>query len=159
MNESVKRDHGRPSRVGFALSQLGSFSASLFAERLAPLGLTPAAAGVLRTIARRPGLSQRALAAEIGTVPSRVVVLVDGLEAAGLVRRERSTEDRRTQLLRLTDAGTAAMAEIRLAAEGQSAALLGPLEPADRAELTRLLDALLAAHGLSRESHRGYREG
>ncbi|QLE75423.1 MarR family transcriptional regulator [Streptomyces rectiverticillatus] len=48
-------------------------------------------------IATRPGLSRRALAADLGVVPSRVVTLVDHLDGKGLVERRRSTEDRRNQ--------------------------------------------------------------
>ncbi len=149
----------RPAHPGFLLSQLGAFASSLFAELVKPVGLTPATAGALRILARNPGLSQRALADRLGAAPSRVVVLVDALESAGLVSRTRDPEDRRHHRLDLTDAGRAVLRGLREAAERQNAQLLAPLDPEERDALTALLSRLAAAHGLDPEVHRGYRAG
>ncbi|WP_439901241.1 MarR family winged helix-turn-helix transcriptional regulator [Microbacterium azadirachtae] len=147
---------GGPERTGFLLSQLGSFAAARFAELVKPLGLTPAMAGALRILARSPGLSQRALADRLGAVPSRVVVLVDALEAAGFVSRTRDPEDRRHHRLDLTDAGRAAMGRLRGAAEQQNADLLAPLDAEERAALGALVSRLAAAHGIDPDVHRGF---
>ncbi|MFD0571122.1 MarR family winged helix-turn-helix transcriptional regulator [Kitasatospora gansuensis] len=91
-----------PRGAAFLLAQIGAHAAALFAERVAELGLTPADVGLLRMIAGRPGRSQRALATDLGVVPSRVVALIDNLETKGLVERRRSTEDRRNHELHLS---------------------------------------------------------
>jgi DNA-binding MarR family transcriptional regulator len=145
-----------PPRTGFLLSQLGTYSTSRFAELVRPLGLTPAAAGVLRLIARSPGLSQRELADRVGAVPSRVVVLVDALERAGLVVRERRPDDRRNYRVQLTDDGRAAMRELRAAAERQTADVVAPLDEAERAQFATLLAKLADAHRLDADVHAGY---
>jgi DNA-binding MarR family transcriptional regulator len=134
----------RPERTGFLLSQLGSFAAARFAELVKPAGLTPATAGALRILARNPGLSQRALADRLGAVPSRVVVLVDALENAGLVSRTRDPDDRRHHRLDLTDAGRAALQGLRAAAEQQ------------REAFAALISRLASAHGIDPDVHRGF---
>ena len=48
--------------LSFLLSQVGAHSAQLFAERLAPLGLTPRTYGVLSILVSDPGQKQQQLA-------------------------------------------------------------------------------------------------
>jgi len=146
----------RPARTGFLLSQLGAFASARFAELVKPAGLTPATAGALRILMENPGISQRALADRLGAVPSRVVVLVDTLEAAGLVTRTRDPHDRRHHRLDLTDAGLASLRGLRAAAEEQNSDILAPLDPTERATFSELVARLAAAHGLDPDVHRGY---
>ena len=84
-----------PAHVAFVLTQVGALAAMGFADQLAPLGLTPAHAGLLRAVAADPGRSQQAVATELGVLPSRLVALVDELEQDGLVERRRNPGDRR----------------------------------------------------------------
>ncbi|MGH1548375.1 MarR family winged helix-turn-helix transcriptional regulator [Leifsonia poae] len=149
----------RPARTGFLLSQLGAFASARFADLVKPSGLTPATAGVLRIVAREPGLSQRALATRLGTVPSRVVVLVDSLERAGLVVRTRDPEDRRNHRLDVTEAGERTLQEVRVAAQTQNADILAPLDEGERETFAALIAKLAAAHGLDPEVHAGYSDG
>jgi DNA-binding MarR family transcriptional regulator len=146
----------RPARTGFLLSQLGAFASARFAELIKPTGLTPATAGVLRIIGREPELSQRELATRLGSVPSRVVVLVDTLEEAGLVSRARDREDRRQYRLTLTETGRRILGELRTAAEIQNADVLAPLDPTEREAFTTLLLKLVTGHHLDHDVHTGY---
>ncbi|MCU6482029.1 DNA-binding MarR family transcriptional regulator [Arthrobacter silviterrae] len=146
--------HGRPRRTAFLLSQLGSLSASRFAERTRELGLTPSDAGTLRWIGRNPGLSQRVLADRLGAVPSRVVPLLDSLETRGLVERVRSSTDRRNYELHLTGAGQALLGRLRDVAQEHEGELLAPLTPEESDELARLLARLAEGHGVDVEAHR-----
>lgn len=148
----------RPARTGFLLSQLGALASARFGELVRPAGLTPATAGVLRILAREPGLSQRALATRLGSAPSRVVVLVDALEQAGLVVRSRDPEDRRHHRLDVTDAGREVLGTLRTAAKTQNTDILAPLEPQEREAFAALVAKLAAGHGLDADVHAGYRE-
>lgn len=148
-----------PRRVAFLLSQLGGFAASGFAARLAPLDLRPADAGVLRLLGREEGLSQREVAERLGSPPSRLVALIDGLEGRGLVSRERDAADRRRFVLALTPEGRGLLASIGREVALQEEELLGGLAAGEREELAELLGRLAAAHGLDREVHRGYSRG
>src|ERR1700759_5437185 len=81
---SGKPAHARTGSA-FLLAQLGAHAAARFADRIASLDLTPAQAGLLRLIAREPGQSQQAIAGQLGTPASRLVLLVDELEGRGLI--------------------------------------------------------------------------
>ncbi|MGC5165503.1 MarR family winged helix-turn-helix transcriptional regulator [Luteimicrobium sp. DT211] len=141
-------------RTAFALSQLGSYVSDAFASAVREVGLSPSEAGVLRLLSREPGLSQRELANRLGTQPSRVVALVDGLEGRGLVVRRRSETDRRNYELHPTDDARALGPRLRALAEAHEEAVLAPLTSREREELARLVGKLIAGHGLDAQVHR-----
>lgn len=110
------------------------------AERLAPLGLTPAQERALRTITRGDEpLRMTDLADRLGIVPRSVTTVVDALEDAGLVRREIDARNRRAILLHLTDRGTAVRDELREARRHAAEDLFAPLSADDRKTLAGLL--------------------
>ena len=115
------------------------------AERLAPLGLTPAQERALRVIARdEEPLRMTELAERLGIVPRSVTTVIDALEEAGLVRREIDPRNRRAILLRLTDRGAAVRDDLREARRRAAEDLFAPLSAEDRkalAGLLRLLDS------------------
>lgn len=141
----------------FLLAQLGAFAAARFAERIAALDLTPPQTGLIRAIAADPGQSQQALARLLGTPPSRLVALVDGLDERGLVERRRNPDDRRLHALHLTEAGSALLARIAEVARAHDDAICDGLAVAERANLRALLARLADAHGLTPGVHPGYR--
>jgi DNA-binding MarR family transcriptional regulator len=146
-----------PAHVAFVLTQVGALAAMGFAERLAPLGLTPAHAGLLRAVAADPGRSQQAVATELGVLPSRLVALVDELEQDGLLERRRNPGDRRYHALHLTAEGEARLIEIGKAAQRNADAYLAPLDEKEQDVLGQLLDRLATAHGLASGVHPGFR--
>jgi DNA-binding MarR family transcriptional regulator len=143
----------RPARIGFLLAQLGTHVGARFADRTKQIGLTPGQAGVLRVLARRPGMNQRDLAGRLGAVQSRVVVLIDGLETAGLVARERSTTDRRNYELRLTDEGRVTLGRLRTIAEEHEADITEGLTGEQRDTLAELLTEMCVHAGLDMDLH------
>ena len=156
---------GRDDRSGpgpgwtmFMLTQLGTLGSRRFAERLKPLGLTPAHAGLLRAVGQEPGRSQQALAAQLGLLPSRLVALVDELERAGLMERRRHPHDRRHHALHLSAAGEDTLRKIGRIAHQHGQDMLEPLGEQDRAALGQLLGRLAAHHGLTPKVHPGYRD-
>ena len=132
----------------FLLAQVGALAAARFAERLAPLDLTPAHAAALRVLALEAGISQRALAERLGLSPSRLVGLLDHLEGRGLVQRRSDTDDRRNHALHLTDAGTEMLRALGRIAAAHQASLCRSLDPAEMAQLVALLDRLAGDQGL-----------
>jgi DNA-binding MarR family transcriptional regulator len=143
--------------VAFLLAQLGAYAAERFGERAAALDFSRPQAGLLRLISREPGQSQQAVARRLGTPPSRLVALVDGLEERGLIERRRNPGDRRNYALHLTAAGERAMADLSQAAMEHEQATSAPLTEAERTQLSKLLGKLAAAHGLVPGVHPGYR--
>jgi len=143
--------------IAFLVAQLGAYAADKFGERAAALDFTRPQAGLLRMISREPGQSQQAVARRLGTPPSRLVALVDGLEQRGLIERRRNPGDRRNYALHLTAAGEQAMAALSQASLEHEQAISAPLTEAERAQLSSLLGKLAAAHGLVPGIHPGYR--
>jgi DNA-binding MarR family transcriptional regulator len=66
-------------------------------------GLTQAQAELLRLVGRRPGISIREAAAELGLVPNTASTLVSKLSSDGLLIRDVDNDDRRVGRLRLTE--------------------------------------------------------
>jgi DNA-binding MarR family transcriptional regulator len=106
------------------------------------LGVTARQATLLWLVKRSPGLSLAELAAEEGISPPALSGHVDRLEAAGLLERVRSTEDRRRVGLRLTDEGTRLMRRIRARRTTWLADRLGALEPAELQAVEAAIPAL-----------------
>jgi DNA-binding MarR family transcriptional regulator len=157
--QSQSQEAGRKrTDVAFLLAQLGAYAAERFGERAAALDFSRPQAGLLRLISREPGQSQQAVARRLGTPPSRLVALVDGLEERGLIERRRNPGDRRNYALHLTAAGERAMADLSQAAMEHEHAVAAPLTQAERAQLSALLAKLAAAHGLVPGVHPGYRD-
>ena len=143
--------------IAFLVAQLGAYAAERFGERAAALDFTRPQAGLLRLISREPGLSQQAVARRLGTPPSRLVALVDGLEERGLIERRRNPGDRRNYALHPTAAGEQAMAALGRVSLEHEQAITAPLTQAERAQLSKLLGKLAAAHDLVPGIHPGYR--
>lgn len=144
-------------QVAFLLAQVGAHAAARFAERLSPLGLTPAQAGLLRAVAREPGSSQRALAARLGLAPSRLVILIDQLQSRGLLERRRAPGDRRHHEVHLTTRGVDTLRDIGQVARAHGSDFLAALSAQDRSALGQTLRALAEHHGLTPGVHPGYR--
>jgi DNA-binding MarR family transcriptional regulator len=147
-----------PRGAAFLLAQVGAHAAARFAERIADLGVVPADVGILRMIAAQPGRSQRSLAEQMGVVPSRVVVLIDGLERKGLVERRRDPLNRRNHALHLTAAGGHIMAGVSALWPAHEDEILAGLDTRQRAQLTELLQTIMEHHGLAPGVHPGYRQ-
>jgi DNA-binding MarR family transcriptional regulator len=115
------------------------------AAALAPLGLTPSQAEVVRVVADRAPLSLGELGAllvcESGTNPSR---LVDRVVTAGLVQRAFATSDGRRLELTLTAEGRAADDAIRTIEDAIYAGINVALDGADVASTITALTALTA---------------
>lgn len=147
----------KPTGSAFLLAQLGAHATARFAERVAELDLTPPQTGLLRAIAREPGRSQQALAAQLSVPPSRLVALVDELERRDLLERRRNPDDRRLHAVHLTPEGEKMMARLREVAEAHEDALCAALDDAERGQLHALLSKIAEDQGLSPGVHPGYR--
>ena len=147
----------RPTGAAFLLAQLGAHAAGRFADRIAHLSITPAHAGILRFIARTPGLNQQSLAKLLGVLPSRMVLLIDELADKGLVQRRRSTKDRRHSELVLTRKGERTLNRLSKIVVAHEADLCGALTREERETLARLGHKIVQHQGLMPDVHPGYR--
>ena len=108
----------------------------------ASLGITGGQAALLYLISRSPGLGVRSLAALEGMSAAGMSGHVDRLEAAGLVRRVPSTDDRRRVGLELTDEGVRMLRAVRRRRTAWLAQRLSRLDPAELEALERALEPL-----------------
>jgi DNA-binding MarR family transcriptional regulator len=112
-------------------------------QRLAPLGLTPGQGRALSMLERAGGpMRMAALAETLRVVPRSATGVVEGLEEAGLVRRESDPVDRRSVFVSLTDVGRGVLDELAAARRQTAEELFGALAPDDQRRLLDLLTAL-----------------
>jgi DNA-binding MarR family transcriptional regulator len=116
-----------------------------FARLFRQYGLTPSQYNVLR-ILRGEGapLPILEIAERTVTVVPGITGLIDRLEAAGLVSRERSSEDRRVIYVALTDKATKLLAKIDRPLVELHERLMGHLSKTELNDLIRLLDKVRA---------------
>ena len=144
--------------MAFLLAQVGAHAGAKFAERLAELKLTPAHAGILRTLAANPGMSQHALGRTLGILPSRLVVVLDEIEERGLVERRDNPDDRRVYELHLTEKGKHSLEAVGRVARAHQEALCAALDDHERETLAALLSRIAEDQGLTPGVHPGFRQ-
>jgi DNA-binding MarR family transcriptional regulator len=96
-------------QVGYMLrqAQLAVFADFIAKQRGA--ALRPGQFSILAIIGRNPGLSQTQVCSALGIKRANLVAAIDALESLGLVRRDASVTDRRSNKLNLTPAGQRAL--------------------------------------------------
>jgi DNA-binding MarR family transcriptional regulator len=147
---------GAPENTGLQLGELADLlgyslkRAQLkvfedFLHCVAPLQLTPAQFSVLLLLDRNPGRNQTEIANTLGILRPNFVSMLDALESRGLCTRMRSTNDRRSHILILTDKGKAVLARAKkLVATKHEARLNELLGPANRVALLQMLSKIAA---------------
>lgn len=114
-----------------------------FIRCVAPLQLTPAQFSVLLLLERNPGRNQTEIASTLGILRPNFVSMLDGLESRELCVRMRSTNDRRSHVLVLTDKGRSILARARkLVVSKHEARLNEVLGPENRIALLAMLDKI-----------------
>ena len=146
-----------PVGVAFLLSQVGAHAANSFEERLAAMELKPHHAGLLRMLGSNPGLSQKELCDVFGIFPSRLVVLLDQLEARGLMKRRDDASDRRGHRVYLTKAGRTVLTGIGRLTVALETDLCAALTGAERATLGGLLTRIVVQQDIVPAVHPAYR--
>jgi DNA-binding MarR family transcriptional regulator len=114
-----------------------------FLRCVAPLQLTPAQFSVLLLLDRNPGRNQTEIANTLGILRPNFVSMLDALESRDLCARMRSTNDRRSHILVLTDKGRAVLSRAKkLVASKHEARLNALLGPANRVALLDMLSKI-----------------
>lgn len=108
-------------------------------KTLEPFGLRTGTFAALAVVAGRPGISQSDLSEVLNIKRSGVVVVVDELERAGVLKRKPVKGDRRTNALTITAAGRRLWDKVEKAVQDHEAALFRDLAPDEIAQLRDLL--------------------
>ena len=121
------------------------------AESLEGEDLTPLQFGVLAYVWGEPDVDQIGLAARVGIDRTNVSLLVDQLEAKGLLARRLSEMDRRVRQLRLTPHGEVVHKRISPIARRRQDQLLSTLDATEREAFMQMLIRVIDANeGLAR---------
>ena len=113
-------------------------------------GLTEAQAELLRLVGRRPNISVREAAAELGLVANTASTLVSKLASEGLITRRVDADDRRVGRLRLTDSAQQVADASRAASR---AALSEVIDELDADQLDALTRGLSVMADITRKLH------
>ena len=113
-NEGSELQMGELSELlGYSLKRAQLRIFEDFLRCVAPLQLTPAQFSVLLLVDKNPGRNQTEIAITLGILRPNFVAMLDGLESRELCARMRSTHDRRSHILVLTDKGRSELERVR----------------------------------------------
>lgn len=130
-------------RLGYLLKHAQMGLAELTAAALEPYGLTGRELAVLTVLSSSEPTSQQQAAQRLGVDRTTMVALVDVLEDKGLVRRHAHAEDRRRNVVELTETGHDRLDRAGRAAQEAERRFLAPLSHKDAQRLTAALLAVI----------------
>ena len=127
-----------PPTAAMLLVKVGRATERWFTEELKPTGLTPKHVGVLFEVDARP-TSQQALIDSIGVDPSKLVGILNDLEADGLIVRRRDPDDRRRHIVELSNEGRSRLGAARRAKSAVESGSSWVSMPSSRSSFTAFL--------------------
>lgn len=130
--------------VGYAVRRAQLQIYEDFVRSLQAWNITPPRFSAMTVIAHNPDLKLTELASILGVARSGAVLLVDTLEAMGMVERQPSLVDRRAFRLALTDKGASTLQDITEAVVAHDARITAHLSVDERQTLLELLNKLAA---------------
>jgi MarR family transcriptional regulator, lower aerobic nicotinate degradation pathway regulator len=146
-NETRKITLSYPPTAGMLVVKIARAAERWFTEALKPTGLTPRHLGVLFEVRAHP-TSQQALIDSIGVDPSKLVGLLNDLEAEGLIARRRDPEDRRRHIVELSKEGRARLGAAERAVIKVEERLFEGLDDGQRKQLHGLLAQVADSSGV-----------
>jgi DNA-binding MarR family transcriptional regulator len=105
---------------------------------LEPFGLRMLSFSALLVVVEHPDITQTQLAQALSVERSNIVVLLDGLQAAGLVNRNPAPNSRRAHALRATSAGQKLAQKALTAVDAHELRLFANCDPQDIAAMRRV---------------------
>lgn len=131
---------------GHLIRRAHQVAVAIFMEETSDFDVTPVQFAILNALIDDPGEDQITLAGRVAFDAATSGSVIGRLEAKGWVRREADTRDKRRKLLWVTPEGEQAVQQMKRAVSRAQTRILGPLDAAERAQLTGLLDKLVAGH-------------
>ncbi|MBY6049406.1 MarR family transcriptional regulator [Vannielia litorea] len=132
-------DEGLRGHVGYNMKRAFHMIQMDVNATLAPFGLRMVTFSALVVVMENPGLRQSQLAELLAIERPNLVVILDELEQAGLLTRDRAPDDRRAYALHVTAKGLALCEEARIAVSAHDKRMAEGLTDA---ELDLLITAL-----------------
>jgi DNA-binding MarR family transcriptional regulator len=141
--------------TGFLLARLGRAVTRQYRSALIPIGLKPRETSALLTLRDEGAMSQQALGAALDIDASNLVVLLNDLEADGLILRRRDPEDRRRHLVEISKRGGKLICEVERASIQIDDEFFAGLDPNERATLHGLLARVARSTDISAKGAAG----
>jgi MarR family transcriptional regulator, organic hydroperoxide resistance regulator len=116
----------------------------LLERRLAPYGVARGQWYFLRVLWTSDGLSQRELSARVGMMEPTTVIALRSMERSGLIRRVRSSDDRRKVRVLLTSKARRLRNELLTVARTITAEAEDGIAPRDLAAFRRIISRMTA---------------
>lgn len=121
--------------------------AELTTNALTPYGIDGRELGVLLALTGREPASQQQAAQRLGIDRTTMVALLDALEGKGLVSRHPHVEDRRRNVVELTDAGKDTLRRATEASDDAEREFLASLSPQAAEQLRNSLQTIVIHPG------------
>ena len=131
-------------RLGYLLKHAQLRMSELTAKSLTPYGVDGRELGVLLVLAGREPASQQQAAQRLGIERTTMVALLDTLEGKGLVSRHPHADDRRRNVVELTEAGQDTLRRATEASDDAEREFLAPLSPQAARQLRDSLQTIVA---------------
>lgn len=139
---------GLEAHLGYWLRAVSNHVSHAFQAKVEAHGVTVAEWVLLRALFDSPGARPSEIATRLGLTRGAVSKLVDRLVAKALVAVQGDVQDRRAQILTLTEAGRALVPTLAALADQNDAEAFGHLGPDEHATLLATLQGLVARHGI-----------
>jgi DNA-binding MarR family transcriptional regulator len=130
-------------RLGYLLKHAQLQMAELNEQALTPYGINGRELAVLLVIAGREPASQQQAAQRLGIDRTTMVAILDTLEAKGLVSRHPYADDRRRNVVELTDAGQRTLPRAIEASDDAEREFLATLSPQAAQQLRNSLETIV----------------
>lgn len=138
------------SRLGYLLKHAQLQLNELTTKALVPYGIDGRELAVLLVLADREPASQQQAAQRLGIDRTTMVALLDTLEGKGLVARHPHADDRRRNVVELTDAGQDTLRRATRASDNAEREFLAPLSPQAALQLRNSLQTIVTQPGSRR---------
>ena len=131
---------------GHLIRRAHQIAVAIFMEETGGIEATPVQFAILNALIDDPGEDQVTLAGKVAFDAATFGSVIGRMEAKGWVRREPDAHDRRRKLLWVTPDGERAARQMKRAVGKAQDRIVGPLAPAEQAQLVALLGKLVAGH-------------
>jgi DNA-binding MarR family transcriptional regulator len=145
--QAAERQKSPDDSFGPLMRQFFQNSRVAAEQALKPLNFTLSQFGALAALERTPGATSAELARRFMITPQASGELLAGMEKAGLLKRERHSENARMQAITPTEDGRKALAACKEAMKELEQRMLRLMTPSDRKNFLRLIS--LAIDGLT----------
>ena len=131
---------------GHLIRRAQQVAVAIFMEETAGFDVTPVQFAILNALMDDPGEDQITLSGRVAFDPATFGSVIGRLEAKGWVRRQADPKDKRRKLLWTTPEGEQVALKMKRAVSRAQLRIVGPLEEAERAQLSVLLRKLITGH-------------